>query len=39
LSELFAAGGQTVVTTTSATALPSSPAQSLLVRPGEVRVA
>ena len=39
LSELIAAGGQTVVTTTSATALPSSPTQSLLVWPGEVRVA
>jgi DNA replication and repair protein RecF len=37
LGELIAAGGQTVVTTTSPSSLPTTPAQSLTVRPGEVR--
>jgi DNA replication and repair protein RecF len=38
LGELMASAGQTVVTTTSRSALPVEPVQSLLVRPGEVRV-
>jgi DNA replication and repair protein RecF len=37
LAAIIAGGGQTVVTTTSAAALPSEPAQRLLVSPGEVR--
>ena len=37
LGDLIAAGGQTVVTTTSPSALPTAPAQSLNVLPGEVR--
>jgi DNA replication and repair protein RecF len=36
LGELIARSGQAVVTTTSPDALPTEPAQSLLVRPGEV---
>jgi DNA replication and repair protein RecF len=39
LGELLANAGQTIVTTTSSTALPTQPAQSLVVRPGEVRAA
>jgi DNA replication and repair protein RecF len=39
LGTLLAGGGQTLVTTTSASALPVEPAQSLLVSPGEVRAA
>jgi len=39
LGELLDARGQTVVTTTSPAALPVAPAQSLTVRPGEVRPA
>jgi DNA replication and repair protein RecF len=39
LGEIVAVGGQTIVTTTTATSLPISPAQSLAVRPGEVRPA
>jgi DNA replication and repair protein RecF len=37
LGELIADGGQTLVTTTSPTSLPTEPSQSLVVRPGEVR--
>ena len=37
LGEIVAAGGQTVVTTTSAVSLPTEPAQHLAVVPGEVR--
>ena len=36
LAELIATGGQTVVTATSAAALPAEPALSLVVTPGEV---
>jgi DNA replication and repair protein RecF len=36
LGELIGTGSQTLVTTTSATSLPTAPAQSLLVRPGDV---
>jgi DNA replication and repair protein RecF len=39
LGELLADAGQTVVTTTSSSALPTEPSQSLVVRPGEVRAA
>ena len=39
LAELISAGGQTVVTTTAAAALPGEPAQSLVVTPGQVRAA
>ena len=39
LAELISAGGQTVVTTTAAAALPGDPAQSLVVTPGQVRAA
>jgi DNA replication and repair protein RecF len=39
LAELISNGGQTVVTTTSARALPAEPSQSLAVSPGEVRAA
>jgi DNA replication and repair protein RecF len=39
LGELIEGEGQTVVTTTSPAALPTEPAQSLLVRPGEVLLA
>jgi DNA replication and repair protein RecF len=39
LGELVSAGGQTIITTTAAASLPISPAQSLAVRPGEVRPA
>ncbi len=39
LGELLGERGQTVVTTTSAESLPVEPAQSLAVRPGEVRPA
>jgi DNA replication and repair protein RecF len=39
LGEIVARGGQTVVTTTSASALPAEPAQHLAVSPGEVRAA
>ena len=37
LGSLLSDGGQTLVTTTSASALPVEPAQSLLVTAGEVR--
>jgi DNA replication and repair protein RecF len=36
LGELIGSVGQTLVTTTSATSLPTEPAQALVVRPGEV---
>jgi len=39
LGELVSVAGQTVVTTTSPASLPTVPAQSLAVRPGEVRAA
>jgi DNA replication and repair protein RecF len=39
LGELIADGGQTVVTTTAAAALPVDPAQSLVVTPGRVNQA
>jgi DNA replication and repair protein RecF len=39
LGELIAREGQTLVTTTSASSLPTEPAQSLVVRPGEVLAA
>ena len=39
LAELISGGGQTLVTTTAAAALPVEPAQSLLVEPGCVRAA
>jgi DNA replication and repair protein RecF len=39
LGELIAGGGQTLVTTTSPASLPTEPAQSLVVVPGEVRAA
>ena len=39
LATLISAGGQTVVTATAAAAFPIEPAQSLIVSPGEVRVA
>jgi DNA replication and repair protein RecF len=39
LGEMIARGGQTVVTATSAAALPTAPAQRLEVAPGEVRAA
>jgi len=39
LAELIANGGQTVVTTTAAAALPGDPAQSLFVTPGRVSAA
>jgi DNA replication and repair protein RecF len=38
LAEIVAEGGQTMVTTTSARALPAEPAQHLVVSAGEVRV-
>ncbi|MGH3076926.1 MAG: DNA replication/repair protein RecF [Gaiellaceae bacterium] len=38
LAEIVAVGGQTMVTTTSARALPAEPAQHLVVSAGEVRV-
>jgi DNA replication and repair protein RecF len=39
LGELIASEGQTLVTTTSPSSLPTDPAQSLVVRPGEVLAA
>ncbi len=39
LAELISDGGQTVVTTTAAAALPGEPAQSLVVTPGRVEAA
>jgi DNA replication and repair protein RecF len=39
LGELISNGGQTLVTTTAAAALPVEPAQSLIVTPGKVRTA
>ncbi len=39
LAELISGGGQTLVTTTAAAALPGEPAQSLVVEPGRVRAA
>jgi DNA replication and repair protein RecF len=39
LGTLLSGGGQTLVTTTSASTLPVEPAQSLVVSPGEVRAA
>jgi DNA replication and repair protein RecF len=39
LGELIGGAGQTVITSTSATALPTEPSQSLVVRNGEVRAA
>ena len=39
LGALLTDGGQTLITTTAASALPVEPAQSLLVSPGEVRQA
>lgn len=39
LAELISHGGQTLVTTTAAAALPVEPAQSLVVEPGRVRAA
>jgi DNA replication and repair protein RecF len=39
LADLVSEGGQTVVTTTTATALPVEPSQSLVVSPGKVRAA
>ena len=37
LAEIVAGGGQTVITATTATALPAEPAQALSVTPGSVR--